>query len=84
MARLRNVQPGTELTAVELRTIKLAATGASHEKIADLFGVSTSAINMRFYRIGLVLDTHTTAHTVVECLRRGWLTLAELDPAVVR
>ena len=84
MPRTRDVVDGTVLTAVELRTIKLAATGASHKEIAAVLGNCSSSVDMRLYRIAKLLDTRNTAHTVVECLRRGWLTLAELDPAVVR
>lgn len=84
MPRLRNLVNGTNLTAVELRTIKLAATGSSHKEIAAVFGVCSATIDMRFYRIAKRIGTRNTAHTVVECLRRGWLTLLELDPAAVR
>lgn len=84
MPRTRDVIDGTVLTAVELRTVKLAATGASHKEIAAVFGVKSSAIDLRFWRIAKLLGTRNTTHTLVECLRRQWITLDELDPAVVR
>ena len=82
MPRLRELEDGTELTPTELRTVKLAGMGASHKEIAQVFGVCSASIDMRFYRIARQLGTRTTAHTVVECLRRRWIRLDELAPEV--
>lgn len=83
MPRVRNCHAGTDLTANELLILQLVGAGANNREIGNALGIRATTVATRLYRISLRLHTRTPAQSVVECLRRRWLMLADFDPAVV-
>lgn len=84
MPRVRELHAGTGLTAAELLTVQLIGSGATPRQAGRALGISANSVSMRLMRISLLLHTSTPTSTVVECLRRGWLTLDELKPGLWR
>lgn len=84
MPRVRELHAGTDLTAAELLTVQLIGAGATTGQAGKALGISANSVSMRLMRISLLLHTTTPTSTVVECLRRRWLTLDELKPGLWR
>lgn len=67
------LQRYVKLTPTEVLTMKYLAKGEKQSAIAERLHITTSAVNMRVHRIAQRLGTHNAIHTVVECIRRGWI-----------
>lgn len=83
MPRVRECHAGTDLTADELLILQLVGAGAGNHEIGRALGIRPGTVATRLCRISVRLHTRTPAQSVVECLRRRWLMLADFDPAVL-
>lgn len=84
MSQVSRPGSGDFLTDLEAQVVLALADGRSIRQIAHDVGVSEGAVSMRLYRLSIRIGTHTTVHTVVECLKRGLvrLPLPGGDPSV--
>jgi DNA-binding NarL/FixJ family response regulator len=74
----RNVRPvpeeANELTAHELRILKLLASGENYKTSAKLLGVSVNTISYHVRSIYSKLHVHSRGDAVAKALRRGLIT----------
>lgn len=79
MSFTRRPGSGNSITKGEAEVILGLAQGRTIRSIAHDLHRSETAISNRVYRLSVRIGTHTTVHTVVECLRRGLVRLP-IDP----
>ena len=73
MFTTRKLVEGSGLTADEVVIIRGLAAGKTSRDLARELSISRGAVAQRLYRLSILMGTHTTTHTVVECFRRGWV-----------
>ena len=73
-----------ELTDRELDVLRQLAVNAQYtcERIADVLGIGLSSVKTHMKNLYKKLDVHSKTEAVLEALKLGLLSLADLHPAV--
>lgn len=76
----RNSPPGAELTPREVEVLRLVASGLTNRQIAERLYISDETVKSHVGNLLSKLGLSHRTQAVVHALRRGILTLEELEP----
>jgi NarL family two-component system response regulator LiaR len=75
----KNLSVQDTLSSRELEVLKLAATGISNKDIAERLGLSLRTVKGYLADIFLKLNVASRTEAIITCLRRGTLTIKDLE-----